>query len=37
MHSIMEAAWEEGLDEIDDLVLANNPGILKLMNGLGTW
>jgi acetyltransferase len=35
MLSIMEVAREKGLDEIDGLVLANNPGMLKLMKGLG--
>ena len=35
MLSIMEVAREKGLDEIDGLVLANNPGMLKLMKSLG--
>jgi acetyltransferase len=35
MLSIMEAAREKGLAEIDGLVLANNPGMLKLMRSLG--
>ncbi|MDO8774625.1 MAG: bifunctional acetate--CoA ligase family protein/GNAT family N-acetyltransferase [Burkholderiaceae bacterium] len=35
MLSIMEVAREKGLAEIDGLVLANNPEMLKLMKGLG--
>lgn len=35
MLSIMEEARDKGLTEIDGLVLANNPGMLKLMKGLG--
>jgi acetyltransferase len=35
MMSIMEEARDKGLDEIEGLVLANNPGMLKLMKGLG--
>lgn len=35
MLSIMEEARDKGLDEIEGLVLANNPGMLKLMRGLG--
>ncbi|MCK7491793.1 MAG: GNAT family N-acetyltransferase [Comamonadaceae bacterium] len=35
MLSIMEVAREKGLTEIDGLVLANNPGMLKLMKSLG--
>lgn len=35
MLSIMDAAREKGLSEIDGLVLANNPGMLKLMRSLG--
>ena len=35
MLSIMEEARDKGLDEIEGLVLANNPGMLKLMKGLG--
>ncbi|MBA4264177.1 MAG: GNAT family N-acetyltransferase, partial [Comamonadaceae bacterium] len=35
MLSIMEAAREKGLTEIEGLVLANNPSMLKLMKGLG--
>ncbi|WP_367850237.1 GNAT family N-acetyltransferase [Rhodoferax sp. WC2427] len=35
MLSIMEVAREKGLSEIEGLVLANNPGMLKLMRGLG--
>ena len=31
----MEEARDKGLDEIEGLVLANNPGMLKLMKGLG--
>jgi len=34
MLSIMEEARDKGLDEIEGLVLANNPGMLKLMRGL---
>ena len=35
MMSIMDVARDKGLKEIDGLVLANNPGMLKLMSGLG--
>jgi acetyltransferase len=35
MLSIMEAARERGLTEIEGLVLANNPSMLKLMKSLG--
>ncbi len=35
MLSIMEVAREKGLNEMDGLVLANNPGMLKLMRSLG--
>jgi acetyltransferase len=35
MLSIMDVAREKGLVEIDGLVLANNPGMLKLMRSLG--
>ena len=35
MLSIMDVAREKGLTEIEGLVLANNPGMLKLMKGLG--
>ena len=35
MLSIMDVAREKGLTEIDGLVLANNPGMLKLMRSLG--
>ena len=35
MLSIMDVARERGLSEIDGLVLANNPGMLKLMRSLG--
>ena len=35
MLSIMEEARDKGLDEIEGLVLANNPGMLKLMKSLG--
>jgi len=35
MLSIMDVAREKGLTEIDGLVLANNPGMLKLMKSLG--
>ena len=35
MLSIMDAARDKGLSEIDGLVLANNPGMLKLMRSLG--
>jgi acetyltransferase len=35
MLSIMEFAREKGLTEIEGLVLANNPVMLKLMKGLG--
>jgi acetyltransferase len=31
----MEFAREKGLTEIEGLVLANNPTMLKLMRGLG--
>ena len=35
MQSIMEVARDKGLTEIDGLVLANNPGMLRLMRSLG--
>jgi len=35
MLSIMEVARERGLSEMEGLVLANNPGMLKLMRSLG--
>lgn len=35
MLSIMDFAREKGLAEIGRLVLANNPGMLKLMKALG--
>jgi len=35
MESIMDVAREKGLTEIDGLVLAKNPGMLKLMKSLG--
>ena len=35
MQSIMDVAREKGLTEIDGLVLANNPDMLKLMRNLG--
>ncbi|MDT9002298.1 bifunctional acetate--CoA ligase family protein/GNAT family N-acetyltransferase [Paucibacter sp. APW11] len=35
MESIMDVARDKGLAEIEGLVLANNPGMLKLMRGLG--
>jgi len=35
MLSIMDVAREKGLSEIDGLVLANNPAMLKLMRSLG--
>ncbi len=35
MECIMDVAREKGLAEIDGLVLANNPGMLKLMRSLG--
>ncbi len=35
MLSIMDVARDKGLKEIDGLVLTNNPGMLKLMKGLG--
>jgi acetyltransferase len=35
MQSIMDVAREKGLSEIEGLVLANNPSMLKLMRGLG--
>ena len=35
MLSIMDFAREKGLTEIEGLVLANNPAMLKLMKGLG--
>ncbi|MDI1244532.1 MAG: GNAT family N-acetyltransferase, partial [Rhodoferax sp.] len=35
MLSIMDFAREKGLNEIEGLVLANNPNMLKLMKGLG--
>lgn len=35
MLSIMEEARDKGLAEIEGLVLANNPGMLKLMRSLG--
>lgn len=35
MQGIMDVARERGLSEINGLVLANNPGMLKLMRSLG--
>ncbi|MEP6588952.1 MAG: bifunctional acetate--CoA ligase family protein/GNAT family N-acetyltransferase [Polaromonas sp.] len=35
MLSIMDVARDKGLSEIEGLVLAQNPGMLKLMKGLG--
>ena len=35
MLSIMDVAREKGLSEIEGLVLAQNPGMLKLMKSLG--
>ena len=35
MQSIMDVARDKGLTEMDGLVLANNPGMLKLMRSLG--
>ncbi|NMM09070.1 MAG: bifunctional acetate--CoA ligase family protein/GNAT family N-acetyltransferase [Polaromonas sp.] len=35
MQSIMDVAREKGLTEMDGLVLANNPAMIKLMKGLG--
>jgi acetyltransferase len=35
MLSIMDVARDKGLAEMDGLVLANNPGMLKLMRSLG--
>lgn len=35
MECIMDVAREKGLSEIEGLVLTNNPGMLKLMRGLG--
>lgn len=35
MQSIMDVARDKGLAEMDGLVLANNPGMLKLMRSLG--
>jgi acetyltransferase len=35
MESIMEVAREKGLSEIEGLVLAKNPAMLKLMRSLG--
>jgi acetyltransferase len=35
MLSIMDFAREKGLQEIEGLVLANNPTMLRLMKGLG--
>ena len=35
MLSIMDVARDKGLSEIDGLVLANNPSMLKLMRSLG--
>ena len=35
MESIMDVAREKGLTEIQGLVLVKNPGMLKLMKGLG--
>ncbi|MBK5207056.1 MAG: GNAT family N-acetyltransferase, partial [Polaromonas sp.] len=35
MQSIMDVARDKGLTEIEGLVLANNPSMLKLMRGLG--
>ena len=35
MESIMEVARDQGLNEIDGLVLANNDGMLRLMRSIG--
>ena len=35
MLSIMDVAREKGLSDIEGLVLANNPDMLKLMRNLG--
>jgi acetyltransferase len=35
MESIMDVAREKGLAEMEGLVLTRNPGMLKLMRGLG--
>jgi acetyltransferase len=35
MQAIMDVARDKGLTEIEGLVLANNPGMLRLMKGLG--
>ena len=35
MESIIDVARDKGLSEIDGLVLANNPDMLKLMRRLG--
>jgi acetyltransferase len=35
MESIMDVAREKGLSEINGIVLAKNPGMLKLMKSLG--
>ena len=35
MESIMDVARDKGLSEMDGLVLANNPSMLKLMKSLG--
>jgi acetyltransferase len=35
MLSIMDFAREKGMTEMEGLVLANNPTMLKLMKGLG--
>jgi acetyltransferase len=35
MQAIMDVARDKGLMEIEGLVLANNPGMLRLMKGLG--
>jgi len=35
MMSIMDVARDKGLSEIEGLVLAHNPGMLKLMRSLG--
>ena len=35
MESVMDVAREKGLAEIEGIVLAKNPGMLKLMKNLG--
>jgi acetyltransferase len=35
MESIMEVARDQGLNQVDGLVLANNAAMLKLMKSLG--